>query len=130
MEVGRCIKSVIRGQRHRCGVVAIGLPLIRRGGEKALIDPPRSGKMTVIRRRFGRFGSVGGGRATSLRLSWATGCPLPSGVIMPLMPRLEPSVTVPGLRVCTGRLSSPHMANMRFMALCVHHLAISLTLYL
>ena len=83
MEVGRCIKSVIRGQRHWCGVVAIGLPLIRRGGEKALIDPPRSGKMTVIRRRFGRFGSVGGGRATSLRLGWATGCPMPSGAIMP-----------------------------------------------
>ena len=36
----------------RLSRVAIGLPLIRRGGgEKALIDPPRSSKMTVIRRR-------------------------------------------------------------------------------
>ena len=55
MEVGRCIKSVIRGQRHWCGVVAIGLPLIRRGGEKALIDPPRSGQNDCNQATFWPF---------------------------------------------------------------------------
>ena len=133
MELGRFLKEAYARWEAvptgRLGRDAIGLTLIRRGGEKALIDPPRSSKMTVIRRRTDVSAALvrrrdaieereeeGRSRPRCARLPARLRCPTPSGTIMPPYAEiraarvtLHESIRIP-LVSSVWRLARPHGA--------------------